>query len=242
MPLYNDYVYDDKDKENCWYKSICNSGLCETDEEHFCIRHYKMHYLVSKALLEGKERFTNTLTPDIRDEKAYKELANIRTNIENFVTDGKNLLIYSQNCGNGKTEWSKKLLLAWFNSIWHKTTFKCRGLFIFMPNFISSAKDNLSKPNDYYSYVMENIYDADLVVWDEINYKNWTDYEAELLFQIISQRLAKGKSNIFTTNYSLNIITNKLGPRLSSRIIGSSELIEFKGADRRADNKNGGNV
>ena len=237
MALYNEYVYDEQDKKNCWYKSICHSDLCEPDENHFCVRHYKMHYLVSKSLLEGKERFTNTLTPDMRDVEAYRKLADIRSNIEKFVVDGNNLLIYSQNCGNGKTEWSKKLLLSWFNSIWHKTPFKCRGMFLFMPIFISSSKDSLSKTNEYYNYVMENIYDCDLVVWDEINYKNWTDYEAELLFNIISQRIAKGKSNIFTTNYDLNTITNKLGPRLSSRIIGSSELIEFKGADRRADKK-----
>ena len=239
MPLYNEYYYDDSDKENCWYKSICKAGLCEKGEDNFCVRHYKMHYLSAKALLEGKERFTVPLYPDAKDVPAYKRLAEIRSNIEKFVQDGKNLLIYSENCGNGKTEWSKKLLMSWFNSIWHKTAFKCRGMFIYMPKFVSSAKNNISKEDEYYSYVNENIFDADLVVWDEINYKAWTDYEMELLLNIISQRIASGKSNIFTTNYGIDVIANKLGPRLASRIIGCSELVEFKGSDRRSYNKGG---
>jgi DNA replication protein DnaC len=89
---------------------------------------------------------------------------------------------------------------------------------------------------------MENIYDADLVVFDEINYKAWTNYEMELLFNIISRRISEGKSNIFTTNYLLNDIAERLGPRLASRVIGGSELVEFKGLDRRAYSKIMGEV
>lgn len=240
MGLYNEYYYDDTDKENCWYKTICNADLCDPDEEHFCVRHYKMHYLVSKALLEGKERFTKKLYPEEVDKPSYKRLAEIRGDIENFVADGRNLLIYSENCGNGKTEWSKKLLMAWFNSIWHKTPFKCRGMFIYLPKFITASKNSLNKGDEYYDYVNENVFDADLVVWDEINYKNWTDFELEVMLNIINQRIASGKSNIFTTNYNKDTIAKKLGPRLASRVIGCSELIEFKGVDRRSFG-NGGN-
>lgn len=241
MALYDEYVYDDADKENCWYKKICNANLCGLGDENFCARHYKMHYLTAKAMLEGKERFTTQLQPEPIDLGAFKRLAEIREGINSFVADGKNLLIYSQNCGNGKTEWAKKLLLSWFNSIWHTSAFKCRGLFIFMPRFIQSSKDSINKENPYFTYVMENIYDADLVVFDEINYKAWTNYEMELLFNIISRRISEGKSNIFTTNYSLDAIAERLGPRLASRVIGGSEIVEFKGLDRRAYSKIVGN-
>ena len=234
MSLFNNYEYDYTDKENCWYKEHCEANLCAPTEDSFCQRHYKMHYLVAKALLEGKERFTKPLTPDMRDMESFKRLAEIRSNIFDFVTSGKNVLIYSENCGNGKTEWSKKLLLSWFNSIWHTTPFRCRGLFVYLPKFIVSAKQNLSQENEYYQYVYDNIFDADLVVWDEINYKIWTDFELETLLNIINQRISAGKANIFTTNYDLQTISERLGPRLASRIIGVSECIEFVGADRRS--------
>jgi DNA replication protein DnaC len=102
-----------------------------------------------------------------------------------------------------------------------------------MPRFVFAMKENLSSPNDYYQYVHENLLTADLVVWDEINYKEWTSFESEYMLNVISQRLSKGLSNIYTTNYDLETISKMLGTRLASRIIGCSEHVEFVGKDRR---------
>ena len=59
------------------------------------------------------------------------------------------------------------------------------------------------------------------------------------MLNVISQRISFGLSNIYTTNYKLNVIADKLGTRLASRIIGNSECIEFFGKDQRnsGDNK-----
>ena len=56
------------------------------------------------------------------------------------------------------------------------------------------------------------------------------------MLNIISQRTSIGKANIFTTNYDLQTIEQKLGSRLSSRIVGYSEKIELKGSDKRGLN------
>ena len=77
--------------------------------------------------------------------KEQKIREKVRDNIKDFVESGKNLLIYSEHTGNGKTEWLKKLLLAYFDSIWPFTDIECRGLFISMPKFISAMKANISK-------------------------------------------------------------------------------------------------
>jgi DNA replication protein DnaC len=53
------------------------------------------------------------------------------------------------------------------------------------------------------------------------------------MLNVISQRLSKGLSNIYTTNYDLETISKMLGTRLASRIIGCSEHVEFVGKDRR---------
>lgn len=226
-----EYQYNTKSKCDCWYKKVCQQGECADDV--FCIRHYKMDYLVSKATMEGKQRYSIPLYPDDKDRKSYIRLKEIQTNIGEFVLDGKNLLIFSKICGNGKTEWAKKLLLSWFGSIWHSTDFECRGLFLSMPRLMQSMKENISKQNEYFQYVNENLVTADLVVWDEINYKEWTPYEQDFMLNIISQRVSMGKSNIYTTNYDLKTIETKLGQRLASRIVGCSEPIEFVGGDKR---------
>lgn len=197
-----------------------------------------MDYLVTKATMEGKQRYSISLYPDERDYKAYVRLKEIQSDINNFVLGGNNLLIFSKICGNGKTEWAKKLLLSWFGSIWHSTDFECRGLFLSMPRLMQSMKENISKPNEYFQYVNENLITADITVWDEINYKEWSPYEQDFMLNIISQRVSMGKSNIYTTNYDLKTIEKKLGARLASRIIGSSETIEFVGGDKRGGSTN----
>ena len=226
-----EYSYDSSTKEQCWYKKVCATEPC--NEETFCVRHFKMDYLVSHAGLEGKQRYSIPLYPDAVDVPAFTQLKQIQESINDFVSTGKNLLIYSGNCGNGKTEWAKKLLLSWFGSIWHSTDLECRGLFISLPKLVQAMKENISKPNEYFQYVSDHIIEADLVVWDEINYKEYTQYEQDFMLNIISQRVAIGKSNIYTTNYNLSAIEKRLGARLTSRIIGASEIIEFKGKDKR---------
>lgn len=224
-----DYTYDADSKHDCWYKTICDNSKCS----EFCLRHYKMNYLVYATTMRDKQRHTIELKPPSEDYNAFVELRDIKNNIELFVSSGKNLLIYSKFTGNGKTEWAKKLLLSWLDKIWASTDFECRGLFISMPKFIHAMKENISKSNSYYEYVNKNIINADLVVWDEINYKDWSTFEQDYMLGVISERLALGKSNIYTTNYDLSIIEDKLGTRLASRIIGCSEHIEFKGRDQR---------
>jgi len=224
-----EYIYNELEKDKCWYKDICDHSKCST----FCIRHYKMDALLHMATMEGKLKYPVTLKPDNVDYDAYIRLRDIKNNIKEFVTNGNNLLIYSKNTGNGKTEWCKKLLLSWFDSIWPFTEFECRGLFVSLPKFIGAMKENISKPNEYYQFVNENIVNADVVVWDEMNYKDYSSFELDYLLSVIGQRIAIGKSNIFTSNYDLPQISERLGSRLSSRIIGCSEAIEFKGTDKR---------
>lgn len=228
-----EYTYNTGEKEKCWYKDICDKSKCG---EEFCIRHYKMDSLTHLATMEGNQKYPIQLKLDSdgTDREQFKYLKETQSNIKDFVESGKNLLIYSEKTGNGKTEWGKKLLLSWFNSIWPYTELECRGLFISMPRFMNAMKENISTSNEYFQYINDNILKADLVVWDEINYKDYTTFEHDYLLGVISQRLAEGKSNIYTTNYSLPVIEQKLGTRLSSRIVGASIKVEFKGKDKRS--------
>lgn len=232
-----EYEYLD-DKENCWYKDVCslrNGSKCST----FCIRHYKMDYLISNSLLGKKDRFPTVLFPDAdgTDLKEFTELKNIAQNIKQFVNDGKNLVLYSKTTGNGKTAWAKKLLLNYFNNIWYSTDFKCRGLFVDLQVFFNKLRENINKPNEYIQHIQENILEADLVIWDEIGVKNVTDWEHGYLLSFLNARLDAGKANIFTSNLAESDLRDKLGDRLYSRIILNSKVIEFKGKDKRLANK-----
>lgn len=227
-----DFVYNVKDKDKCWYKKVCDCSRCG---ENFCIRNYKMNCLSYLGLLEGKNKYPVGLRLDAQhtDKDAFSMLKNLQSNINDFVTQGKNLLIFSEKTGNGKTTWSTKLLMSWFDSIWSTSDLECRGLFISMPKLMSALKENITRPNEYFKYVNDNIVNADLVVWDEFNHKDYTEFEHDYLLNIISQRLSLGKSNIYTANNSIDAMNKKLGTRLSSRVIGASIKVELKSGDWR---------
>ena len=82
-------------------------------------------------------------------------------------------------------------------------------------------------------HINKNIYDADIVVFDDIATKGITQFEAENLFSIIDTRMNMGKSNVFTSNIIPAQLNDLLGPRLTSRIINLSTVIQFRGRDKR---------
>ena len=223
------YIFD---KEKCWWKDVCrryNTKECSG----CCIRYMKMHYLTSNALLTEAQQHPSKLEPDNIDYPSFMRLLEIKDDILNFVNSGKNLLIYSNNTGNGKTQWSLKLMLRYFSLIWSTDSFSVRGLFINVSRMCNALKDSIFKDSEYIEHIKENIYKADLVIWDDIGLKSLTPYEHDYLYSFINLRIESNKSNIFTSNLTNDAFKDAIGDRLYSRIIGCSEAIIFKGSDKR---------
>ena len=224
-----DYTFD---KENCWYKSIC--PLYDSEEcDKNCIRYQKMSYLANASFLTPKQQHPSKLYVEDIDKDAYTRINEIKANVEEFVNNGKNLLIYSKITGNGKTCLSIKILMNYFNKIWARTDFVPRGLFINVPRFLNSLKENIRETSDYVTYIREHILDVDLVVWDEIGVKELTPFEHDYLLSYINARMDLGLSNVFTSNMNQEELSEILGARLFSRVINNSECIELKGSDKR---------
>jgi DNA replication protein DnaC len=220
----------------CWLKDSCkkfNNGECE--DGAFCIKLFKLDYLYNQALITNKQRQHVNLRIDAdgTDKDKFLQLKQIEDNIEKFVTSGSNLFLYSKICGNGKTAWSLRLLQAYFNSIWHKSGFSCRALFINVPRYLLELKANISHESSYIARIHNYVQEADIVVWDDIATKTATEFEHENLLSIINSRLDNNKSNIFTSNMNDEELYSTLGARLASRITGFSTCIELKGMDKR---------
>lgn len=217
---------------NCFLYDRCNHKDCEKD---FCLRKYKMDSLYSAALMTDSQKQHTTLNVDAdgTDLEQFKQLAVIEQDIVNFIKDGKNLYLHSANCGNGKSSWSVRLAEAYFNKIWARTEAKCRVLFISVPRFLLALKDNISVRSAYVEYIKENVFEADLVIWDDIAAKMGSEFELTHLLNIIDNRLSAGKSNIYTSNLNKQQLYLALGDRLTSRIANMSIDIELFGADKR---------
>jgi DNA replication protein DnaC len=216
----------------CFLREVCNGKDCNKD---FCLRKYKMDSLYSAALMmeSQKKHITLRVDEDGTDLEQFKQLAAIEQDIVNFVSSGRNLYLHSANCGNGKSSWSLRLAEAYFNKIWARTEVKCRVLFISVPRFLLALKDNITTRSTYVDYIKDNVLEADLVIWDDIANKMGSEFELTHLLNIIDNRLALGKSNIYTSNLNRQQLYTALGERLTSRIANMSTDIELFGADKR---------
>ena len=228
MILSNDcFLYDSCKKHQ--------AGKCNLEDNQFCIKLFKLDYLYNESMLTPNQREYVALRIDAdgtdRDEFIY--LKGIENTIEDFVSSGKSLYIFSDNCGNGKTAWSIRLVQAYLNAIWHKCDLSCKALFINVPRFLLELKDNISNKSDYIEHIKENIMNADIVVWDEVATKAVTQFEHEHLLSLINGRIDAGKSQIFTSNVSPDKLRDIVGDRLYSRVVNLSTVLEFKGADKR---------
>lgn len=215
-------------KEDCWYKSVCTYEPCTN-----CIRYVEMKYLMEHSGLSKKRQKPIKLN-GAYDQKAFKLLDEIRLDIVNFVENGESLYLYSEHTGNGKTSWSIKLLLRYFDQIWAGNGFRQRGYFISVPAFLNQVK-NFSDEKARQKLI-KTLSTVDLVVWDDIASTKLSDYDIQQLLVVVDQRIAEGLANIYTGNItSRDKLEIALGDRLASRIWNTSTLVEFKGKDRRSE-------
>lgn len=221
----------DINQDKCWVKNSCKQEDCDK----FCIKFYRINKLYNNALLSDKQKNQIILHPDDNgtDVEVFEELKYIKENIIDFVKGGNNLYIYSPITGNGKTSWSLKLLREYINKIWYKTNKDCVGMFINVPRYLLALKENISNKSDYVAHIKDNVYDCDLVIWDDIATKSATSFEHENLLSILDYRNNNNKSNIFTSNLSGEELNLSMGDRIYSRIYTGSIVKVLQGRDKR---------
>lgn len=222
----------------CYMYNQCNHKDCGSD---FCLRKYKLDFLFDAAQMTEfqRVRFALRIDADGTDLEEFKQLAGIEQDILTFVNDGRNLYLYSANCGNGKTSWGLRLMQAYFNRIWARSELTCRGLYINVPGFLQGLKDSISRTREDIDHIKNHILTADLVIWDDLASKVGSEYEINYLLSFIDARMAANKANIFTSNLSIEQLQAALGARLASRIGQPSIVIQLKGSDKRSLEKGG---
>ena len=176
------------------------------------------------------------LVPSKVDENTFIGLNDIRNNINTFVDNGQNLLICSNQVGNGKTTWATKILKEYIKNMSNvKVANNCPGLFINVTSFLNEKKLAITDENLRIKIqnIEPNIISANLVVFDDIGVKNISDYDLGSLYYWIDSRTNSNKSCIFTSNLLPNQLNSALDSRLYSRITNYSIIKEIKDGDNR---------
>jgi len=224
-----EYIFD---KNKCWYTSVCGKyGTPECNAS--CIRYMEMDFLMQNSGIPRNKQYSVLLTPSKKDVQAFVTLKEIKDDIITFVENGESVYIYSHNFGNGKTTWAIKLMQKYFDKIWAGNGFRCRGIFIHVPTFLTKIKEGISRKDEDFETLKSRLMDVDLVIWDDIAATKLSDYDHANLLTYIDQRKLQELSNIYTGNLPQNELQEALGNRLSSRVWNDSTPIRFLGADRR---------
>lgn len=227
----------------CIYKSSCKKKDCDIWQDitnNFCMRYFKIDKILDNAMLSPKQRkdIKLVLDSDKSDYNSYATLNKFKESIMNNIEDNVNLYIYSEITGNGKTSWAIKLLTEYVKKNWINIQINSRPvLFINVPQYLLELKLNIRSQSEYVQIVQDNFLKADLIVWDDIGTKTASDFELEYLLSMIDnrQRLER-KVDIYTSNIIPTELQKYVGDRLASRILNTSQLIEFKGQDKRGLN------
>lgn len=176
------------------------------------------------------------LTPSKADEKTFIELNEIKKNIKDFVDKGENLLICSNQSGNGKTSWAIKLLKAYVDEVQnYGFTYDTPALFINVNSFLNEKKLGINDPeiSSRINKIEKSILTAPLVVFDDIADKSLSEFDLNLLYYWLDYRTANMKTCIYTTNELPEQLKQTLNGKLYSRVVNYSQVKYITDGDNR---------
>lgn len=221
---------------DCWYciEDECSKGYqVEWCDEH-CPIFKNMKAAFTNSNLEQQYWYPFTLKQVSIDKKAVEEVRNVRDNLVNFVAEGKNVLLQSSKCGNGKTSWGIKLLQKQIElNCKHSTS---PAYFVYVPSLLLEARKAINSKSSNFDSICTILEDCPLVMFDEIAGIPLKDYDLLILSTIIEKRINRQLSCIFTTNCENDVLKINLGDRLFDRINRLSKVITFKGNSMRGVN------
>ena len=200
-------------------------------------KEYLKNLYTKNSRIPAKYLQDTAFTVPAIDSKSYSNLANIKDKIDLFVKQHQNLLISSNTVGNGKTTWACKILLSYINNYACNYAYpnSMPVLFINVPEFLMKKKLAINDPKilEEVSELEKGIFEAKIVVFDDIATKTASEYDKELLYVYVNSRI----NNLLTSIYTTDDLEAELGERLTSRIIGESNVIKLLGPAMRGYNK-----
>ncbi len=147
---------------------------------------------------------------------------------DTFDETHENILL-TGNAGTGKTFVSSCIAnhaLERGKTVYYQTAYK---LFEFF------EKDKFSKDSEEdTSEIIKYIYDADLLIIDDLGTEFVTQFTLAAFFDIINSRIISGKSTIISTNLNFEELATIYSHRITSRFVGEYTLLQTVGKDLRS--------
>jgi len=161
----------------------------------------------------------------------YKDVPNNITTLFDKIKESRKGIFIHGECGTGKTH------IAYAIAKQSEDVMKLDVRFYNIPDLIRHLKRDFTEENKFLSDENTNIGKllnfSGLLILDDFGTEKLTEWVEESLYMIINRRYENVYPTIFTSNLSPEKMVEKFGDRIVSRIIGSCDIVELKGNDRR---------
>ena len=169
-------------------------------------------------------------TPDPALGRSYRKImenicAYLKHYADTFTPSAKSLLMMGKT-GLGKTH----LSLAVVNRVLD------RGFNVYYDS-AQGIMDRLEKdhfnrgPRD--DELQEDLYKSDLLVIDDLGTEMVTSFTLSALYQLVNERINDGLPTVFSTNLTPAELEATYSQRLTSRLMGACDVLQFYGRDVR---------
>lgn len=215
----------------CFAEAYCQKDKSECNE--LCGGYRVLRALYNLSRIPVKYQYNIPLKPQAEDIKAFEVLNSFKENIIHHVEEGKGLYIWGKSTGCGKTSWACKIMSHYFRKIAFSTGLENEGLYIYLPTFLEDLRNSYDNPDPDFEQVLSMLKSCKLLIIDDIGAERVTEWVRERLVSIVNTRVSSNLSTIYTSNLSPVELTESMGDRIGSRVLGSSSVVEITGADRR---------
>lgn len=177
----------------------------------------------------NKDKYAVNISPRENIKKIYKISKDF---VDNFEKDDTQNLLFIGSTGTGKTFLSScianEIIKKGYTVLYQTTPILLDSIFEYKYN-----DDNKISKELY-----NNIYNANLLIIDDLGTENSTPAKFAELFAIINERLKNPKTKtVISSNFDLDKLSKFYDSRLVSRFIGNYKICKFFGEDLRLNKK-----
>ncbi|WP_069651121.1 ATP-binding protein [Caloranaerobacter ferrireducens] len=214
----------DGSKCSCFKQALINRAYKMSNLEHIL---YKENFQTFNINIFSDKPFENEkVTPR---ENMQNILSICEGFVFNFDEDNEENLLFYGTTGLGKTFMCNciaKALLDKGKIVIYQTAFKILEI-------IEEYRFRRNSNKDEYKLDYELLFDADLLIIDDLGTELVNTFTNTEIFNIVNSRLIKGNKTIISTNLSPMEISNTYTDRIFSRILSKFTPIRFFGPDLR---------
>lgn len=152
---------------------------------------------------------------------------NIQELCKNIRKSKRGIYIHG-SVGTGKTHIAYAIAKKWEEATGGRVTFWNTT------ELLQEIKDDFDRDNYSKTRVMERLMETEqLIVLDDIGVEKATDWSLEKFYLLVNKRYNEMRPMIFTSNYSVAELAERIGDRTVSRVVELCDVVRLDGNDRR---------